>query len=357
MKKILVISNLYPSDKNQFYGTFVQNFVESLKYEPTKFNVDTALIRGRSYNLFSKFYKYFLFYLSIIYKLFTKKYDIIYVHIITHASIPLRFASLFLNLRIVFNVHGEDLLVQSKLAKLFLEVATPLLRKSALIVIPSAYFKQIFLKHFPEIDNNKIFISPSGGFNEKIFFPKNLDNFQRVVNIGYVSRIDRGKGWELLLELAILFQKEDRNLQFFIVGTGNLVPHLLNEIKKNKITNLTYLGSKVGSGLGDFYRQLDIFIFPTLLNESLGLVGIEALACGVPVIGSRIGGLTDYVKDGYNGYLCTPGNATSFYHAIKNIINFSPEDFCKMSNNSIESAIEFKSVLVNKNMNNLLNDL
>lgn len=52
---------------------------------------------------------------------------------------------------------------------------------------------------------------------------------------------------------------------------------------------------------------MDLFVFPTQLEESLGLVGLEAMACGVPVIGSCIGGLTDYIEEGTNGFFSSRG--------------------------------------------------
>lgn len=61
---------------------------------------------------------------------------------------------------------------------------------------------------------------------------------------------------------------------------------------------------------------MDVFVFPTKLEESLGLVGLEAMACGVPVIASRIGGLTDYIQEGVNGCFFEPGVPISLAEAI-----------------------------------------
>jgi glycosyltransferase involved in cell wall biosynthesis len=60
--------------------------------------------------------------------------------------------------------------------------------------------------------------------------------------------------------------------------------------------------------LSAIYSAADVFVLPSL-SEALGQVGLEALACGTPVVGSRIGGVPDYVLDGATGLLFDTGNA------------------------------------------------
>ena len=66
---------------------------------------------------------------------------------------------------------------------------------------------------------------------------------------------------------------------------------------------------------------MHVFIFPTeRQTECLGLVGLEAMACDISVIGAQIGGLRDYLKDGYNGFFFEPGSATDLALKIRNFI-------------------------------------
>lgn len=60
--------------------------------------------------------------------------------------------------------------------------------------------------------------------------------------------------------------------------------------------------------LSTIYSAADVFVLPSL-SEALGQVGLEALACGTPVVGSRVGGVPDYVIEGSTGLLCEAGNA------------------------------------------------
>ncbi len=60
--------------------------------------------------------------------------------------------------------------------------------------------------------------------------------------------------------------------------------------------------------LSVIYGAADVFVLPSL-SEALGQVGLEALACGTPVVGSRVGGVPDYVSDGKTGWLFDAGDA------------------------------------------------
>lgn len=63
-------------------------------------------------------------------------------------------------------------------------------------------------------------------------------------------------------------------------------------------------------------QAADVFVCPSLWHEAAGLVNLEAQACGLPVIASRIGGIPEYVADGRTGYLVDPGSVEAFTQAL-----------------------------------------
>lgn len=66
-----------------------------------------------------------------------------------------------------------------------------------------------------------------------------------------------------------------------------------------------------------YYKAADVFILPSTMNtESFGIVNLEAMACGVPIVASNIGGIPDIVKDGENGLLVQPKNTEALANAI-----------------------------------------
>lgn len=352
-RNILVISNLYPSSKAPFYGSFVRNFVLDLNAYNKKC-VTICVLKGRNdgHGL-KKVLLYLLFYCKIFYRLLFFRYDLIYVHLITHASIPIRLVSYVKKLNMVFNIHGEDLLVTTPLARKLLEFAKPLLRKAAYIVVPSNYFKGITLERLPFLDSNKILVSASGGVKEQFYVYREY-NPGKVMWIGYVSRVDRGKGWNTFVDAIQLINKKGYQVHACIIGGGLEVEEMKAYIAKKDVKNIEYVGPVAYEELNQYYSKMDLFVFPTLLRESLGLVGLEAMAASVPVIASEIGGITDYLRDGYNGFYFNPGDSDDLADKIRKFIELSDGDKKAMSFHARETANNYQSDIVSTSLFNIL---
>ena len=337
-RKILVVSNLYPSKWDTSYGTFVALFVQELQNCSTHYKIDLCVIRGRTTSKICKLLKYFWFYLSMTLRILFHRYELIYVHYITYSSIPL-----------VFNIHGDDLLTKSKVAENVLQAVHKLLINSKLVVVPSEFFKDILIDKFKDIRLQNIFVSPSGGV-EKSFYNEMIAPVQSPFTIGYVSRIDTGKGWDVLLR-AIQDIYKEYPIQVKIAGTGRQVEELKHMISTLNLSHIvTYYGSLSHAELPQFYANLTLFVFPTTLKESLGLVGLEAMAASKPVIGSAIGGLKSYIKDGYNGFLIPPGNSKRMGECIVNYINFPDERKLEMNRNAFKTAQLYQADVVTKKL-------
>lgn len=86
------------------------------------------------------------------------------------------------------------------------------------------------------------------------------------------------------------------------------------------------------------------------MEESLGLVGLEAMACEVPVIGSYIGGLKDYIKDKENGFFFTPGNAEELSNKIELYLSLSSSEKQKMTEAAKRKAQRYASEIVGREL-------
>jgi glycosyltransferase involved in cell wall biosynthesis len=232
-------------------------------------------------------------------------------------------------------------------------------KQAVMIVVPSSFFKKKAIELL-EVSENKIYIYPSGGINCEQFYPvdKNIYKIEYGFKkdsfvVGMVSSIYRAKGWKVFLDAVIILKKEIANLKVLIAGYGIEEKELLSYIKENSLDDIViYLGEKPHSELFKIYNALDVFIFPTMLEESLGLVGLEAMACGAPVVGSKIGGLTDYIKDDYNGYMFKVGDSFDLSVKIKKCIG---NDILK--NGALNTALEFESKKVTYKLKNKIKDL
>lgn len=118
----------------------------------------------------------------------------------------------------------------------------------------------------------------------------------------YVGQLIRGKGVDLLLR-AVKWVKEPFILQ--IVGTGNDEEFLQKLSKRYKLQDkVEFIGWT--SNVEQYYKEADILIVPSRWQEPFGLIGLEAFAYRVPAIGFDIGGISEWLQDGVNGYLVPP---------------------------------------------------
>ncbi|MBB1606423.1 MULTISPECIES: glycosyltransferase [unclassified Pseudomonas] len=342
--KILLISNMYPSDKNPGYGAFVKNFKNSIESFGVEF--ETSVIYGRATSKTDKIRKYIIFFTKTLKKLLFEKYDAIYVHYIAHSLLPLLPLVNFKKIKLVCNAHGEDLLPRSFVERLIFQLVKSTIAKSRLIVVPSDFFQRIAQDKFP---NNNIIVSPSAGVDLSIFKPHAINRDNHSLKLGYVSRIDPGKGWDTLLNAVSLIRKEkpDLKLELKLAGDGSQVSELSDCIKSLDLEEIvSYVGPIPQANLPVFYSALDLFIFPTILQESLGLVGIEALACGTPAICSATGGITSYIRDGENGYLFQPGHHRELAEKIISFSNLTSEVRKSLRAEAISTAEKFDQSLV-----------
>lgn len=349
MKKILVISNMYPSAKDPYYGTFVQEFYNFI-VSNTDWDISLIAIRGRKKNIVSKVIAYLQFYFKILIRLSFFHYDLIYTHTISHPTPPLRIISFFKKLKTVYNIHGDDLLTTTKLAQRLLDFSAPLLKEAIFIVVPTSYFKDVLLQQMPWLQNQRIIISPSGGLSKKFYTDVIVDN--PIPIIGYVSRIDSGKGWDIFIQaLAIL---RDREIVFHaeMYGRGDEEADLLENIEKHGLgVNVKFLGPRSHEELPNIYKRFDVFVFPTMRKaESLGLVGLEAMAAGVPVIGSNIGGLKSYIRDSVNGFLFHVGDSIDLANKIQSYLQLSDSEKLVIKNSAYNTALNYESSIVNKEL-------
>jgi len=348
--KILIISNMYPSLKDPVYGTFVELFVKQISELNEKRNTLFIVIKGREGNRAIKVWKYIKFYFSIVFVLLSQKFDLIYIHTITYPIPPIRIVRLFKKLPLVFNVHGGDVLTRGKIATVLKEQSIPLLKEAKLVVSPSHFFKKVLLQEFPFLDSNKIYISPSGGVDSS-FYAEIPQKRNECFSIGYVSRIDEAKGWDIFINAIANLKVKGYNIHAYIVGRGKQTKEMKNMIINLSLSDyIDYLGPIPYNDLPQIYSSLDLFVFPTQLEESLGLVGLEAMANSIPVIGSRIGGLTDYIKDNENGLFFNVGDSNDLSRKIEQYILLTPNEKQAFRKSAYETACLYSSEITKNNL-------
>ena len=103
------------------------------------------------------------------------------------------------------------------------------------------------------------------------------------------------------------------NMRLVLVGDGPARPDLERHFAGLPVTFMGYLR---GERLSQAYASADVFVFPSRL-ETFGLVVIEAMAAGLPVVASRVGGVSDIVSEGVTGYTFESGDSAALLEGIR----------------------------------------
>ena len=349
--KILLISNMYPSKDNPTYGTFVKTFEVQMIEE--NFTLDKVIITRTSNSSFQKIKKYIIFIFKTYKEIKKNNYDMIYVHYIGHSLLP------FLLYRnkdklLLINAHGGDVLPTNLTKKLIQKLVIPIVNKADYIISPSEYLKNIIVDKY-NIKEKNIFISPSGGINRELFKPISIQKNTKLFTLGFVSRIEINKGFDTLLDAFEIIIKKHKNIKLIIIGGGSEEDKLKRRIHSND--KIEYVGAIAHDKLPFYFNKMDLFIFPTKLQESLGLVGLEAMACSIPVIGSNIGGLKSYIKNDYNGQLFEMGNYKKLAMKIDFFLNMETNKFNEYKKNALNTTLIYDSNIVKKKLANKIKSI
>lgn len=341
---------MYPSTKDGLFGVFVKNFVENLERQGASFS-HLAVIKGKTPSAITKALRYLFHYMnSLFYGVFSKS-DFIYVHFLWHHTPIIILLGGFFRKKIVVNVHGSDI-TEFNTSKFQKKLNALAMKYVAKVVVPSQYFSEIIKDAFPNVAANNIIVYPSGGINRNVFRLENHKQLEKgVINLGMTSRIDANKGWDVFLKAVSELINKGYSVQGFIIGQGNKEAEMLQLRKDlNLESEIAFLGLLSQTEIVSHYKKLDLFVFPTALNESLGLVGLEAMSCGLPVIASNIGAPSAYINEGVNGFLFETNNVEELTKRIIEYNSILDVDKLTMRKNAISTAIQYDSEKVSANL-------
>lgn len=348
--RLLVITNMYPEIDAPAKGVFVKNILTDLERSGLEIQL-VKLVSGNS--LYRKIINYTFFYYRIFSQLKLNQHIPVYIHYASHCALPVIIYTFLFQRKapILVHTHGSDVLSEAGTSKFFAKIkhllTYLLLKKSNGVVTPSSYFKDVLVETF-RLPRNKIFISPSGGINADIFAPTFNSTGSIKPKIGFVSRLTMDKGVLDFIELFEKLSSEFPLAEAVVVGDGPLKNHLQRKCKNLKMTYFEYMSQEQ---LAELYNDLDLFIFPTKRrSESLGLVGLEALSCGCPVVAYDGTGPSYYITHNHNGFLVPQGDIQGLLCCIKTYLLMSGSEALQLKQNALTSVEEYSSLTVNANL-------
>lgn len=265
-----------------------------------------------------------------------KKYDIVHFH----------GASLFLILNIfILKLCGKKIFAKvagPKLAgeagdlkgryALMGKVAIWMLKKVDCFIATSARIEEGLLNE--GYDRRRI-VRISNFIDKDIFFPadkksrahikKELSLNKRKI-VTYAGRLIESKGVHVLLESWKKITKDSSDIFLIILGRGHLEKKLKEQSRILGIEeSIKFCGSV--NNVRDYLIATDFFVLPSF-REGFPNSVLEAMACGLPVISTKIGGVVDVINNGKNGILVEPGNVNQLEDAIKKLT--SDKDYARV---------------------------
>lgn len=290
----------------------------------------------------------FLFaqYVGIIKIVKKHKIDIVNSHWIVPQGFICSLVKKVLKFQHVVTVHAADIFALKRLNLLGTCLAKFILNNTDLVLPVSSYIKeQVFT------------VAPMAKVRHKIIpMGVNLSYFNRnkrgnvynkkngQLSLFFVGKMVEKKGLKYLLEALSILKQEGVNFRLRIAGGGRLENDLkLYNDKLNLTQEVSFLGWVANQDLAEFYDSSDVLVVPSVFDrkgetEGMPVVILEAMALGLPVLASKISGIPDIVKDGYNGWLVEPKNNRKLAVKIKEIAGI---DLVRYKDNALKTALNF----------------
>jgi glycosyltransferase involved in cell wall biosynthesis len=339
--KILLINNLYPTEQNPQPAAYIKTQKDCL--EAAGAQVDLLVLRADFTGFISKYFSYLKFFAQLFFNFFYSKYNLIYLN-----HLPNYFFVLFLHFPFMKNVvihwHGSEIYAPNTHNHWLNQISYLFTPSRFYHIAPSEYFATEVARVM-KIKPEQVFISPSGGVDIEKFKPSEKAVKANEIVIGFASELSFMKGADTLLKLV---ERKDeleissgRKLHFKAIAYGRNKSYFLEKFKvfTGKIEVLKPIPNEE---MASFFNSLDILFFPTRRKaESLGLVALEAMACGIPVLGPRAFALPEYIKPGINGEFYESDTIDEVERVlikmIQNIANYKTREFVteKYSNKAV----------------------
>jgi glycosyltransferase involved in cell wall biosynthesis len=181
------------------------------------------------------------------------------------------------------------------------------------------------------------------GVNSEVFKPQPSVNLYLKTGdfkILTVARLHEYKGLKYLIKAMQKVTEQMPEAHLYIFGKGPEEQNL-KTLKEslNLDQHITFISNSVPNyEMPDLYAECDVYVQPSVI-EPYGIAVLEAMACGKPVVGSKVGGMIDTIKDGESGFLADPGNPDQL---AEKILLFKDKSLCEKFGKAARKRVENK---------------
>lgn len=325
MKQIVVASNMFPSDKHPTYGIFVHNQVELLRRN----GVDVAVIANANpdkgkVNLIRKYASWFLKYMKYV-SANRKNISAVHAHYIFPSGVLAMLSKKIWNIPYAVTAHGGDLDQMPNKSPLIRKLTAAIMKNADEVIVVGEALKDNAMSLQP-IPENKLHVI-SMGVDTEIFKPLPASETEGLLAassgpaILYVGNIIRAKG---LLELADAFktvQAQTPEAALYLIGSRKdtaFAEELNNKIGELGLKNVHFIDPLPQAEINSWMNAASVLVLPSHI-EGFGLVALEAMAAGLPVVGSEVGGLKFLLAE-KRGVLFEKGNSEALAAGIQAVL-------------------------------------
>lgn len=320
--KVLVVSNMYPSDAHPVFGGFVARQVEALR--AAGIEIEVAANDEPATGPLVNPLKYARLARRASREARQGGIDIVHAHYLYPTAIIGARAARAAHLPLVLTAHGND--VDNAAASRFAGRVSQALSEAAAIVAVSRHLARNLAEKFPvEPDTIEII---DCGVDTDLFKPMDkadarllLDlpaDTKVVVFAGYLSE---SKGIGTLLAAHRKLVAQDRHALLVVLGGGPMAADVATAARDPKVKGLVRVAGEVRHDeMPHWMAAADVVAVPSH-REGFGLVALEAMACGAPVLASDVGGLPEIVTYGKTGLLVPPADPDRLAGAIEKVLS------------------------------------
>lgn len=323
MKKIVVLSNMYPTDNHPTFGIFVKNQVNQLK--DAGVDIEVIAIDEPGKGKFLTLKKYMSWFMKSMFYLMRNKKSISLTH--AHYAFPTGLLSYIgkkvFNIPYVVTVHGGDIDKMAKKNAHIKKMTMRILVDAERVIAVGERLKNDVINDF-NVPKTRVEVV-SMGVDTSVFKSYGQAEARKSLGIAadekvllFVGNVIREKGVRELIEAYGEVKENYPISSLYIFGSQRnemFMNELKSLVKAEQLTDVYFKRPVAQQDLAKWMSAADLLALPSY-HEGFGLVALEAMATDTPVVGADVGGLTYLLKDGA-GILVEPKDSRSLAKGIE----------------------------------------
>lgn len=247
--------------------------------------------------------------------------QIVNIHYPAESYIYFAICRYILPIRLITSVHGADLFPGGIRRDEYPRSIELLLKASDLIVAPSNAYQQDVAGVFPKLIGRMVCIHNGVDLGELKSLPRTRTSPKGTPYVLCVAMHNEKKGIDVLLRAFAHLQHARPDLRLVLAGDGPLRQQLEDlAASLNVRGKVEFRGRQTRSQVGELLRGCEVFVLPSR-SEPFGIVLIEAMACGKPVVATTAGGIPEIVENGKNGLLVQPDDPQALAAALIKVLS------------------------------------